>query len=431
MVGGVSGNYSVTQTFTRNVEQADVRYAKKHDGEKLAKAPNQNIETGTRGAFKNSFSFFAGSFKGFFETPIGKKLEFLKDRIELRSIQKGEVAEQKTAQRSDRRDAALAGNAGKPFTAPGSNDTAKAMGMLKDRGSGNERLTAQLTVSLGKWVGEAEARAKENGTELKTEMNRIAASLASSINNEDFATLHLPQLREIAAQLKSEFRHDKAELLERIIGAFSEILTQENAVEMFHDTARTYITEFTKDTKMFWRTNDATGGEAALKSLVAHGFSNELGHQIGMSMKPMLLAEPFRSIDIKAPSHFEVTEMQAKDLGRFAESILQKLESFELTDGMKDALRLVSNDIAELRPGEKGPLTRQFFQNAIVLKGFAGSVADSQTFQLAVRIFSEALGQDKGGDTPLARETSAFRQQFGERLEAMLVRFGMPEYGRR
>lgn len=427
-MSGVSGNYSVTQTFTRNVEKADIKFARKHEGESLAKAPNQNIETGTRGAFKNSLSFLKDSLKGFFESPIGKKLEFLKDRIELRTIQKGEVA---TAQRSDRRHVALAGNNVRPFTAPSSNDTAEAMVMLKNRGSGSERLAAQLTVSLGKWLGEAEARAKENGTDLKTEMIRIATSLASSINKEDFATLHLPHLREIAAQLKSEFRHDKAEMLERIIGAFSQILTQENAVEKFHDTARTYITEFTKDTKMFWRTNDAMGGEAALKSLVAHGFSNEFSHQIGMSMKPMLLTEPFHSIDVNEPTHLDVTETQAKELGRFAESILQKLESFELTDGMKDALGLVSNDIAELRPGEKGPLTRQFFQNAIVLKGIAGSVVDSQTFSLAVRILSEALGQDHGGDTPLARETIAFREKFGDRLEAMLIHFGMPEYSRR
>ena len=426
-MSGVSGNYSVTQTFTRNVEKADIKFARKHEGESLAKAPNQKIETGTRGAFKSSISFFGDSFKGFFETPFGKKLEFLKDRIELRTIQKGEVA---TAQRSDRRDVALAGSNVRPFTAPSSNDTAEAMEMLKNRGSGNERLTAQLTVSLGKWLGEAETRAKENGTDLKTEMIRIATSLASNIGDEDFKILHLPQLRDIAAQLRSEFRHEKAALLEEIVGAFGKVLTQEKAVEKFHGTARTYITEFTGEPKMFWR-NNKTGGEQELKSLVAHGFTNELSNRIVNDIKPMLLAEPFRSIDINEPMHLDVTETQAKELGRLAESILQKLESFELTDGMKDALGLVSNDIAELRPGEKGPLTRQFFQNAIVLKGVAGSVSGSQTFTLAARILSEAMGRDHGGNTPFDRETSAFREQFGKRLEAMLVHFGMPEYARR
>ncbi|MDN2582504.1 hypothetical protein [Aquibium sp. ELW1220] len=430
MVGGVGGNYSVTKTFTRNVEQADVRYAKKHDGEKLAKAPNQNIETGTRGAFKNSFSFFADSFKGFLETPFGKKLDFLKDRIELRSIQKGEVAEQKTAQRSDRRDAALAGGKTIKFEPPSSKDSAKALEMLKDRGSGNERLLAQLTVSLGKWVGEAEAKAKENDTDLKTEMRRIAASLASNIGDEDFKILHLPQLRDIAAQLRSEFRHEKAEMLEEIVGAFSQVVTHDKAVEKYHDTARTYISDFRGEPKMFWR-NNQNDGEKALKSLVSHGFTNELGNRIGNDMKPMRQTETFRSIDIKPPTHLDLSETQAKDIGRFAESILQKLESFTLTEQMKDTLRLVSNDIAELRPNEKGPMTRQFFLNAIFLKSVASAQAGSQTFQLAMRMVTDALNAQGGSDTPFAKETNAFRQTFGQRMEEVLVHFGMPEYARR
>ncbi|MBS4018140.1 MAG: hypothetical protein KGZ68_07880, partial [Dechloromonas sp.] len=103
MGGSITGNYSVSQTFTRHVEEADQKFARKNEGESLAKAPNQNIETGTRGAFKGSLSFFKESMEGFFDAPFGKKLDFLKDRIELRSIQKSEV---KTLQRLDRQDAA-------------------------------------------------------------------------------------------------------------------------------------------------------------------------------------------------------------------------------------------------------------------------------------------------------------------------------------
>ena len=427
MSGGVSGNYSVTQTFTRNVEMADVRYARKNDGESLAKAPNQNIETGTRGAFKNSLAFFKDSFAGFFEAPLGKKLDFMKDRIELRSIQKGEVAQQKTA---DRRDLALVQGKTIRFEPPSSNDTAKALGMLKDRGSGNERLAAQLTVSLGKWVGEAEASAKENGTDLKTEMKRIAASLASKIGDEDFKILHLPQLRDVAGQLRSEFRHEKADMLEEIVGAFSQVVTQDKAVEKYHGTARSYIGDFQGETKMFWRNNNSEG-EKAVKSLVAHGFTNEVSNRIGNDLKPMLKSEPFRIIDVTGPSHFDVTGTQAKEIGRFAEAILQKLESFTLTEQMKDTLRLVSNDIAELRPNEKGPMTRQFFQNAIFLKGVASAQAGSQTFQLAMRMVNDALNLEGGSDTPFARETNAFREKFGARMEGVMIHFGMPEYARR
>lgn len=430
MVGGISGNYSVTQTYTRNVEMADVKHARKHDGEKLAKAPNQNVETGTRGAFKNSLAFFKDSMAGFFETPLGKKTDFLRDRIELRSIQKGEVAQQKTADRAERRDQALVGGKTIKFEPPSSNDTAKALGMLKDRGSGNERLAAQLTVSLGKWAGEAEARAKENGTDLKTEMKRIAASLASKIGDEDFNILHLPQLRDIATQLRSEFRHEKADMLEEIVGAFSQVVTQDKAVEKYHGTARTYISDFRGETKMFWRNNHSEG-EKALKSLVAHGFTNEVSNQIGQDMKPMLKSEPSRSIDVNEPSHFDLTETQTKEIGRVAESILQKLESFTLTGQMKDTLKLVSDDIAELRPNEKGPMTRQFFQNAIFLKGVASAQAGSQTFQLAMRMVNDALNPERDSDTPFARETNAFREKSGQRMEDVLIHFGMPEYARR
>ncbi|WP_187968416.1 hypothetical protein [Aquibium microcysteis] len=427
MVGGIGSNYSVTQTYTRNVERADVKHASKHDGEKLAKAPNQNVETGTRGAFKSSLSFFGESFKGFFETPLGKKIEFLKDRIELRSIQKNEVAE---AGRSDRRDLALVQGKTIRFEPPSSNDTAKALGMLKDRGSGNERLAAQLTVSLGKWVGEAEARAKENGTDLKTEMKQIAASLASKIGDEDFKILHLPQLRDIAAQLRGEFRHEKADMLEEIVGAFSEVVTQDKAVEKFHATARTYISDFQGETKMFWRNNNSEG-EKALKSLVTHGFINELGNQIGKEMKPMLQSSEIRSIDDGSPTVFSLTETEAKAVGRLAEKILEKLEFIPVSDRMKTTMELVKDDIATLRPQDKNVMTRQFFQNAVLLKGIASSQAGSPTFQLALKMANDALNPEQKAETHFERETSAFREKFGARMEDVLIRFGMPEYGRR
>jgi hypothetical protein len=429
-MGNVSGNYSVTQTFTRNVEQADIKHAKKHEGESLAKAPNQNIETGTRGAFKSSLSFFGDSLKGFFDTPFGKKLQFLKDRIELRSIQKGEVAEQKTAERCERRDESLTKGTFRSYQAPSFNETGKALKVMKDLGDGNPRLFAELGVSLGKWLGEIEGQTKHNGTDMNTEANRFAASLASNVGESDFKALNLPRLKDAVAQLRSEHRHEKANLLEKIADALGQVITQDKAVEKFHDTAKTYIQDYKGLTQMFWRNNNSDG-EKALKSMVTHGFINELGNKINKAMRSDLQSSEFRSIDKRAPHDDVMNEKDAKAIAKFAEKLLHKLESLPVTEQMRTTMEIVRDDIAQLRPEEKNVMTRQFFQNAIFLKGIATADATSTTFKLAVKMMNEALNPDRGGDTNFNKESAAFREKFGQRMEGVLTHFGMPEYSRR
>lgn len=232
------------------------------------------------------------------------------------------------------------------------------------------------------------------------------------------------------AQLRGEHRHEKADLLAKIVDALSQVVTQDKAVELYHGTARTYIQDYRGITQMFWR-NNSEDGEKALKSMITHGFINELGNKINKAMKSDLQSPEFQSIDKRAPHNDVMTEKDAKSIAKFAEKLMQKLESLPVTEQMRTTMELVRDDIAQLRPNEKNEMTRQVFQNAIFLKGIATADATSTTFKLAVKMMNEALNPDRGGDTNFNKESAAFREKFGQRMEGVLTHFGMPEYSRR
>lgn len=425
MVGGVSGNYSVTQTYTRNVEEADTKFAQKSGGRNLGMAPNQDIPHGTRGEFKNSLSFFRDSLKGFFEAPLGKKIEFLKDRIELRSIQKSEVSEQRRIEKLEIKDFWNAG--GLTFDVPAP-DTTKARELLENR---DAKSFGKLSCALEGWIKEAKWEAKTQATSLRSELGKIADKLTADLSDADWKDLDLPALRKAQAQLRTEGRREKADLLGMITERLGKEFTQTKAEARYHGAVREYIQQYEGGAHDFWRNNSVNDG-LELKGLIAHGFMNPFKSAAMDEMRPLFDMKEFRNL-AEGSSRLEgkfLTEEQAQTIGKLADKMFEVLESIDLNHEMTSTLSMITKDIENLRPDEKGGFTRKFFINAIFLKTL--TVATSEIGSVpriaATMLYEAVLATREDLTIEFGKEVKALQERLGDRCEKLLMRFGMPEY---
>lgn len=421
----VSGHYGVTQTYTRNVEEADTKFAQKSRGKNMAMAPNQNVPHGTRGDFKSSLSYFKESVKSFFDTSFGKKIEFLKDRIELRSIQKSEVAHQRKVEKLDLKDFWGAGGLTFDVPNPGGPEGRK---MLDVSG---EKEISQLNCSLDGWIKEAKWDAKAEGTALRSELGKIAERLASGLTDADWKDLDLPALRNAEAQLRAEGRTDKAELLGMIVDALGKEITQKKAEARFHEPVRQYLANYKGGGHEFWRNNNVGDG-LELKALVAHGFMNPFKAKAMEQMKPIFEMKEFRNLDGGAERLAArlLTKTQAETIGRLADKMFDVLASLDLDFEMTSTLSMVTKDIENARPGDKGALTRKFFVNAMILKSLvvAASQIGSVPRIAAMMLYEAVLGTRSDPGTEFGKEVKTLQDRLGDRGEKLLMRFGMPEY---
>jgi hypothetical protein len=415
MVGNVSGNIKVTQTFTRNVEEADRKYAQKHENRNLGSAPNQNIETGTRGAFKSSLSFFKESLKGFFASPMGKKIEFLKDRIELRSIQKSEASQQ---QRLDRLDAQTTG---RTFVPPNVNNL-RAPEVLT---IATKKELASLSVTLGSWLSEIDS-AKVG--DVGSKYTEIAKQLMTNLAPSDWKTLDLPALKRAEAQFRTEGRIEKANFLGAINTALAETVTQTKAEARFGGVANTYIENFRGEMIEFWRNNNE-GGELELKIVVSHGFANPFKDSVLKEFGKIFDEPQFKDLPDQKLTSRHLTKEQAETVGKVAERLLDVMSKVEVTEEMTDTLATVKDQIESVRTDDKSAMTRKFFLNAVMLKTInveAGRVGSIGT--VAAQMLYEAIMNTRTDTTyPFGEEVLALHGRIGEKGENMLKRLGMPD----
>lgn len=421
MVGTVSSGLSVTQTYTSNVENADFKNAKK-TGFSLPKAPNQNVQAGSFGEFKSSLSYFKDSLKGFFEAPIGKKLDFLKDRIELRTIQKSEVSQITPL---DRRDAAAV--SGLRISYPGL-QSGSASSMLRCSG-GSE--TAKLSISLGNWLKEIDGNVKSNGKSFGVELERAAGIVTAHLTDDDWAHVDLPGLRKVEAQFRSEGRVAKADLLKAIIGNLEKEFTPEKVQARFGETARTYISNYSGDVRSFWRTTDS--GTTAIASLVTHGFKSPFKHEAYGGMKPLFdIAAKDQTLQDLGSTE-SLTKGQTEAIGKLAEQLFGLLEKIEITEGMKAPLEKIAKDIEILRPEDKSSFTRKFFVNAIILKAVTPefTIQSGSLGKLTAGMLYDAVVNSRFDTTSFfGKEVKALTDRIGGRVDDMLKRFGMPDHAR-
>ncbi|WP_187968415.1 hypothetical protein [Aquibium microcysteis] len=421
MVGTVSSGISVTQTYTRNVEDADFKNARK-TGFALPKAPNQNVQEGSFGTFKSSLSYFKDSLKGFFEAPLGKKIDFLKDRIELRSIQKNEAGQIAPL---DRKDVAMLSGM---KIAHHALQNGSASSMLR---SSSDTEIAQLSISLGDWLKEIDANVKTNGTSFGVELERAAGHVTANLTDQDWAHVDVPGLKKLEGQLRFEGRVAKADLLKAIIGNLEKEFTPEKADALFGGKARSYVSEYAGEVHSFWR--NATEGSNAMSSLVAQSFKNPLKHEAYGSMKPLL----DKAAQIKSMKDLGGTESLTKDqaatLGKLAEQLFGVLEKIEITDTMKSPLEKIAKDIQTLRTDDKNSVTQKFFVNGILLKALAPefSLQSGSLGKLTVALLYDAVvGSRSDTTSPYGKEMLALKERIGGRVDDMLQRFGMPASGR-
>ncbi|MDN2582503.1 hypothetical protein [Aquibium sp. ELW1220] len=421
MVSGVSGNYSVTQTYTRNVEEADFKNAQK-TGFALPKAPNQNVQEGSFGAFKSSLSYFTESLKGFFEAPLGKKIEFLKDRIELRAIQKNEAGQIAPL---DRKDVATMSGMRIEHHAL---QSGSASSMLR---SNSDREIAQLSISLGDWLKEIDGNVKASGKSYGVELERAAGHVTANLTEQDWAHVDVAGLKKLEGQFRSEGRVAKADLLKAIIGNLEKEFTPEKAEALFGGKARSYVSEYEGEVHSFWR--NSTEGSNALSSLVAQSFKNPLKHEAYGKMTPHLdKAATLESMKDLGGTK-SLTKEQAATLGKLAEQLFGVLEEIKVTDGMKSPMEKIAKDIQTLRTDDKNSVTQKFFVNGILLKALAPefSVRSGDLGKLTVALLYDAVVGSRADTTsPYGKEMLALKERIGGKVDDMLQRFGMPASGR-
>lgn len=419
MVGNISSGIQVSQTYTRNVEMADTRQAQK-TGTHLPPAPNQNIATGTRGAFKSSLAFFKESMQGLRDAPLGKKLDFLKDRTELRSMQKQEAARFERSERQDIKDA------GAGFVAKSSGDPTATASIRTD----STLNKAQLSLSLTAWVGEARERAASEGTSVADQFRNIADGFKGSLSVRDFAEIDLKALLRFEGELRAQARHDKADLLGEICRGMSETLTQTQAEQRYLGTVREYIATFDKDMPEFWR-NNHSGGELEIKAVIQQGFTQPLREKL-MDVARHIIEGVKISEDDKTLSANFLTEEQAQQVGRLAEQLLDALYELDLPESMLATLDKVNSEIASIRTEDKGEMTRKFMLNALMLKGIMPELSEQlgTVGRLAGQMLYEAVMASRTNtDTPFGREIVAMMERIGDKGEALLTKFGMPDIG--
>ena len=417
MVGSISGGVQVTQTYTRNVEMADTRQAQK-TGESLPPAPNQNVAGGTRGAFNSSLAFFKESMQGLRDAPLGKKLDFLRDRIELRSMQKQEVARFERLERQDAKDAPNG------FEVRSSGDREATAAIRSD----NRSNKAALSLSLTAWVGEARDRAASEGTSVGDQFKKIAEGFKGRLTVNDFAEINLKSLHRFEGELRAEGRHDKADLLGEIRRGMSETLTQ--AEQRYLGTVREYIATFDKDLPEFWRNNHA-GGELEIKAVIQQGFTQPLREKALEVARPILegviLSEDGSNLSARS-----LTDEQAQQVGRLAEQLLDALYELDLPESMLAPLDKVNSEIAGNRTEDKGEMTRKFMLNALLLKGIvpelSARLGNAGTLA-GLMLYEAVMASRTNTDTPVGREIVAMMERIGDKGEALLTKFGMPDIG--
>ena len=421
MVGTISTGVSVSQTYTSNVENADLKNALK-TGFSLPKAPNQNVQEGSFGAFKSSLSYFKESLKGFFESPMGKKIDFLKDRIELRAIQKNEAAQIAPL---DRKDLAAANST--KFSAPGL-QSGTASSMLRCSG---ELETARLSTTLGSWLKEVDGNVKSNGTSFGVELERAAGYATANLTDQDWAHVDVPALKKLEGQFRSEGRGAKADLLKAIIGNLEKEFTPEKGEARFGTTVRTYLSEYSGEVNSFWR--NATEGSNALSSLVAQSFKNPFKHEAYGGMKQSLdVAAKDKSMQ-NLDSSQTLTKDQAAAIGKLAEQLFGLLEKIEITEGMKAPLEKIAKEIENRRTDDKSSVTRKFFVNGIILKALTPefTVQNGALGKMtAGMLYDVVVGSRSDTTSPYGKEVLALKERIGGRVDDMLKRFGMPDHAR-
>jgi hypothetical protein len=424
MSGGITSNYVVTQTSTRHVEQADQKFARKNDGESLAKAPNQNIEAGTRGAFKSSVSFFKDSLKGFFDAPMGKKLEFLKDRVELRSIQKSEVKEM---QRLDRQDASTASE--RKYSMP-KYDVSTASGLLLANPKAPADFRPVVSSFMGSLLKDAATMMKDaekNGKPITREeaFQKIADTLVLYSSAADFTGFDVDTLRSFANDLKDGGRTEKSAMLNAIIQRFELARTPEEAVKLFKDIALDHSKNAPEQS--FLRA--ARGNDGITQKYVIYGgksgeiltSSKEVWNQTTSSEEYKTLESEIRKLANTPKMNLTLVE----DYGSLSETGKQALAKITrefigkiVENGVPETLQGVLKGLQEkIIAGGKdvNPKVSQLFVSAF-LKNVTPSITDSPT------LFTGVDTSDPSVDTkPLTNEEKKLKAELDRKTAAGLA----------